>query len=69
MGFEDIQTYILEDEPGTSLLAAGWEFRGKTSGGNWNHSAAYAGTRREDQPMGAKQIWGRALNPHVEIEP
>jgi hypothetical protein len=62
MGFDHIQTYILEDEPGTSLRAAGWSFEGMTAGGNWNHSKQYAGTRRTDQPMTPKQRWGRKLN-------
>jgi hypothetical protein len=61
MGFDRIQTYILEDEPGVSLRAAGWEFETRTSGGDWNHSKANAGTRRTDQPMSPKQRWGKKL--------
>jgi hypothetical protein len=57
MGFDRIQTYILDSEPGTSLRAAGWTLEGVTAGGDWNHSAAYQGTRRTDQPMGPKQRW------------
>lgn len=52
MGYTRIQTYILEEEPGTTLRAAGWEFEQLTQGGDWNHSKAYAGKRRTDQPMG-----------------
>lgn len=59
MGFDRIQTYILDTEPGTSLRAAGWEYERTTDGGDWNHSKQYAGTRRTDQPMTAKQRWGR----------
>lgn len=33
MGFTKIQTYILQDEPGTSLRAAGWEYEAATNGG------------------------------------
>lgn len=55
MGFDLIQTYILEEEPGTSLKASGWVLDGMTSGGNWNHS--WRKGRREDQPMGKKQRW------------
>ena len=55
MGFERIQTYILETEPGTSLKAAGWKFAGFTTGGNWNCS--WRKGRREDQPMCRKQRW------------
>jgi hypothetical protein len=61
MGFHSIQTYILENEPGTSLEAAGWKFDGMTEGGNWNHSKQYAGKRRTDQPMGRKKRYVREL--------
>lgn len=61
MGFKRIQTYILEDEPGTSLKASGWKFDGNTAGGDWNHSKAYAGKRRTDQPQGPKQRWVKEL--------
>lgn len=57
MGFKRIQTYILEEELGTSLKASGWKFDGMTEGGDWNHSKANAGTRRTDQPQGRKQRW------------
>lgn len=57
MGFKRIQTYILESEPGTSLKASGWRFDGVTAGGDWNHSKAYAGKRRTDQPQEPKQRW------------
>lgn len=59
MGFTKIITYILGDEPGTSLKASGWVFETETSGGNWNHS--WRKGRREDQPMGPKQRWSREL--------
>jgi hypothetical protein len=59
MGFERIQTFILPDEPGTSLAAAGWKFEGMTESkpGKW-HSR---GGRRTDQPEAAKQRWGKDL--------
>lgn len=60
MGFLKIQTYILENEPGTSLLAAGWEFDAWTTGGDWNHS--WRKGRRTDQPMVRKQRWKKELN-------
>lgn len=65
MGFEKIQTYILETEPGTSLKASGWEFKSTTSGGDWNHS--WRKGRRTDQPMVAKQRWEKSLNDPVSI--
>lgn len=64
MGFWRIQTFILEDEPGTSLRAAGWEFEGWTNAEGWNRPSRNG--RREDQPMGRKQRWGKYLNPKLE---
>lgn len=62
MGFKRIQTYILDTEPGTSLKASGWKMESTTAGGDWNHSKAYAGTRRTDQPQCPKQRWGKELS-------
>jgi hypothetical protein len=59
MGFDKIQTYILSTEPGTSLIAAGWEYEISTSGGNWNYS--WRKGRREDQPMIMKSRYGKIL--------
>jgi len=61
MGFEKIQTYILDSESGKSLKASGWIFEEMTTGGNWNHSKQYGGKRRTDQPMSPKQRWSRSL--------
>ena len=61
MGFMKIQTYILDNEPGTTLKAAGWTYEADSPGGDWNASKANAGTRRTDQPMQAKQRWGKVL--------
>ena len=36
LGYKRIITYILEDEPGTSLAASGWKFDGVTKGGCWS---------------------------------
>jgi hypothetical protein len=59
MGFEKIQTYILESEDGTSLKAAGWAYEYTTRGGSWNRPSR-AG-RREDQPQEPKQLWSKVL--------
>lgn len=62
MGFEKIQTYILDSEPGTSLRAAGWEFDETTRGGNWASSKLYREQgRRQDQPQCPKQRWVKKL--------
>jgi hypothetical protein len=58
MGFEKIQTYILEDESATSLKASGWEFEGLTTGRPWEHTS---GPRRDDQPTCPKQRWVKRL--------
>lgn len=54
MGYEHIQTYILVDEPGTSLKASGWTFDAIAKGRPWKHTA---GERRHDQPECDKQRW------------
>jgi len=75
MGFDRIFTFILKDEPGTSLRAVGWkriradgnycECEGGctlciTAGGDWNRPSR--GGRRRDQPECKKQRWGRWLD-------
>ena len=57
MGFEKIQTFILKDEPGTSLEAAGWKFERMTDSKpqKWHSRAG----RRSDQPSESKQLWSK----------
>lgn len=55
MGFEKIQTFILESETGVSLKASGWVFDGWSAGGDWNRLSR--GGRRTDQPQVRKQRW------------
>jgi hypothetical protein len=56
MGFDQIQTFILSEEPGTSLKASGWELDGHTSGDTWDRPNI--GRRRKEQhPLGPKQRW------------
>lgn len=62
IGYRRIQTYILENEPGTSLKAAGWRFDGMTAGGDWASSERFRQQgRRQDQPHGPKQRWVKDL--------
>lgn len=72
LGYQRIQTFILESEPGTTLKASGWQpicskghykescncpsFDYITSGGDWNRPSR--GGRRTDQPQVRKQRWG-----------
>jgi hypothetical protein len=59
MGFTIIQTYVLEEEPGTSLRAAGWTCDGvvRRDGDGWTSRA----NRRTDQPTTPKARWHKAL--------
>ena len=59
MGFDRIQTFILESESGVSLRAAGWKFVRMSKGGDWNRPSR--GGRRTDQPQGPKQLWEKVL--------
>lgn len=58
LGYRRIITYIREDEPGTSLRAAGWNRDGEAGGGEWH---------RESRPRQAalqglgKVRWSRTL--------
>ena len=60
LGYCRIQTYILEDEPGTTLKASGWIYEGVAGGGQWKHTDGKA--RRTDQPTGKKGRWAKELN-------
>lgn len=60
MGYQKIQTFILESEPGTSVRAAGFKFEAMSGGGDWNRPSR--GGRRVDQPMDRKQKWSKVLN-------
>ncbi len=60
MGFRIIQTYILDTETGTSLVAAGWTCMGETRGDTWTRAAR--SNRRVDQPQCKKLRWEKVLN-------
>lgn len=77
LGYERIQTYILETEPGTSLRASGWFDEGPAGGGQWNYTGETAGlfgaNRRTDQPTCGKRRWCKVLvrktdKPKVVVE-
>lgn len=57
MGFERIQTFILDEETGNSLKAAGWSFDGISDGGSWNNRGG-----RRDDPHIPRQRWIKTLN-------
>lgn len=60
LGYERIQTYILESETGTTLKAAGWQYEGTAGGGQWKHTDGKP--RRTDQPTEKKGRWALTLN-------
>jgi hypothetical protein len=67
MGYERIQTYILDSETGASLRASGWECEGAAGGGQWKHTDGKP--RRTDQPTEVKCRWVRRLNaPQPDVE-
>ena len=57
MGYTKIQTYILDEEIGTSLKASGWKMEAVTAGGQWKYTNGKP--RRTDQPNNPKQRWAR----------
>ena len=59
MGYERIQTYILQEESGVSLSAAGWSCDGEAGGGDWNRGKRNG--RRTDQPMQKKLRYSKQL--------
>jgi len=60
LGYKKIQTYILETELGTSLLASGWKLENaKCRSGQWKHTDGKP--RRTDQPICKKQKWVKIL--------
>ena len=59
MGYEQIQTYILDDETGVSLRAAGWELDATSKGGTWNRDGR---ERIDKHPITPKQRWRKSLN-------
>jgi hypothetical protein len=59
MGFDKIQTYILDTENGASLRASGWKFDGKTT---WKQEGWHSRPgRRSDQPTCIKHRYALEL--------
>jgi len=54
MGYKRLITYILKEEPGTSLKAAGWKELYTTKGGTWNRPNRF---RVDKHPTGQKVLW------------
>ena len=62
LGFERIQTYILDTEPGTSLKAAGWVFERLSHPVGWHHDGPRAARIVEEHLTRRKQLWYKELN-------
>lgn len=61
LGYHKIQTYILKDEEGISLIAAGWTLEDDDcGGGQWKHTDGKP--RRSDQPTEKKKRYSKILN-------
>lgn len=61
LGYQKIQTYILQEEDGTSLVAAGWILEDDDcGGGQWKHTDGKP--RRTDQPIQKKKRYSKILN-------
>jgi hypothetical protein len=63
-GATRVITYILADEPGTSLHAAGFRQDGITEGGPWSRPSRPA---NDVHPLGRKQRWVRVLAPREQV--
>jgi hypothetical protein len=59
MGYNKIQSYILDVEGGVSLKASGWIMEAMSPGGQWVRNDGIV--NRIDQPLNAKQRWVRYL--------
>ena len=59
LGYFGIDTFIKDEEPGTSLKAVGWDEQGSTPGRSWSVPSR----AREEKPttLGKKRKYGRAL--------
>jgi hypothetical protein len=58
LGYQRIQTFILESEPGISLKATGWTKGHTTAGGDGWQSRP---NRKTDQPIEPKVFWYKDL--------
>lgn len=65
MGFVKIVTYILETEPGTTLIAAGWKRDGviRRNGVGWNSRQG-----RQSDNQGPKVRWSKDLSAMLPWE-
>lgn len=58
LGYREVWTYTLPDEPGTSLRAAGFVDMGLTDGGDWSRPSRHREPAKHPEP---KRRWLRKL--------
>lgn len=61
LGYDKIQTYILDTEPGVSLLAAGWAYEYTTDGGAWSGLLTNGKARRNNHPICKKKLYSKCF--------
>jgi hypothetical protein len=70
LGYQEIETFILDSETGVSLKAAGWTFVSVSPARSWDGRPGQmtldGHTRRTDQPECAKQRWRKVLRVVLE---
>lgn len=54
LGYKSLITYILINEPGVTLRAAGWKLIGEAGGGSWSVPSR---PREDDHPTGTKLLY------------
>jgi len=57
MGYRRLITYTMHEEPGTSLIAAGWKALYETPGRSWSCPSR---PRVDTHPLGQKTLWEAA---------
>ncbi len=62
LGYKRLVTYVLREEPGTSLKAAGWKCLGEAGGGSWSRLSR---PRTDKHPLQGK-IRYEAVNSETE---
>jgi len=61
LGYDRIQTYILKQETGVSLKAAGWKFDRLSHPVGWHHDGPRSARKVEKHLMERKQLWFKTL--------
>lgn len=62
LGWREVWTYTLPEEPGSSLKAAGFEDMGLTDGGEWDRPSRRRSAAKDPRP---KRRWRLLLKEHT----